>query len=595
MNGKDIFRGLQYIGDDLIENAECGQFPLQNSESGRKKRHIRRPLLAAALAALLILLVGCAVVYVLKMESVKIGNGTGQRDYSLVDGVYVEDPHTVDTTVLTLAGLEGTDAYKACAEFYTFQTEYTANGEKLSQASTLPEDYWDSYGEVMSQKAAELAEKYGLKPEGALLNFRTTRNLCDALGVERFVRDSQDISADVDGGGCYDTGNFWLNMRFRFPENRGYEVTDTSGVLYWNRRDSFSRDFVTLEDSGDWVERNYTTPSGSTVLILTSASQERGYIFCDRGDALMTLWLNVNPELLSEAGGVVSAESLHMTDRQLELVADSIDFAIQPKIPTQADVDAQAEVSQESTQNGYTLRLKSVETDGYVARILVGVTAPEDMDIESLNISTGEKSFSTTGRQSSGGGGAFNDVPDGDGLANTKDLLLMCSMSFHDDLRPFELGATWDLDIVDLWADKRDASARVLAEGEWHFSITFDDTNTDYRETELLSKPTMLKASTGWRQDGTDVIEELPVISFKLRKFSSEILRDTSAEPEELRNTAYADFYGWSGHFAYAVMQDGTKVQLSHWQNFDTIDLAQLDYVLLPDGTTLPIPENSGT
>ena len=91
----------------------------------------------------------------------------------------------------------------------------------------------------------------------------------------------------------------------------------------------------------------------------------------------MSLSLSVNIEILSEDKGVVTAEYQHMTDRQIELVADAIDFAIQPKIPTQADVDAQAEIPQEATQNGYTLRLKSVETDGYVARILLGVTAPE--------------------------------------------------------------------------------------------------------------------------------------------------------------------------------------------------------------------------
>ena len=92
MNGRDIFRGLQYIGDDLIENAETGQFPAQNQGSGKTRRPIRRPLLIAALIALLLLMVGCAVVYVLKLENVKIGTGTEQRDYSLVDAVYVEDP-----------------------------------------------------------------------------------------------------------------------------------------------------------------------------------------------------------------------------------------------------------------------------------------------------------------------------------------------------------------------------------------------------------------------------------------------------------------------------------------------------------------------
>ena len=592
MNGKDIFRGLQYIGDDLIENAETGQFPAQNQGSGKTRRPIRRPLLIAALIALLLLLVGCAVVYVLKLENVKIGTGTEQRDYSLVDGVYVEDPHTVNTTTLTMAGLEGSDAYKACADFYAFQTKYTTDGEEMGKAGTLPEGYWDNYRDVMDAKAKELAEQYGLKPEGQRLKFRTTRNMCDALGVERFVRDSQDVSIDIDEGSCYDTGNFYLWMNFAFPENQGYEVTRTSGALDWNRQDTFSRDYVTLEDRGDWVERNYTTSAGNTVLILTSPSQERGYIICDRGDALMTVWLDVNPELLSEDAGVVSVASQHMTDAQLDMVADALDFAIQPNVPTQADVDAQAAPPQEATQNGYTLKLKSVETDGYVARVVVGITAPEDVDIESLNISDGGMFFGTPDRESMGGGGAFNDVTDGDGLANTKDRGGGGGGGFLDGLRPFELGATWDLDITDLYVDQWLPTSRVLTEGEWHFSITFDETNTGYDALELISSPITATACTGWSLDGKDVLMEFPISSFKLRKFSSEITQDTAAETEEQRRAApSADFYSWRDHFAYAVMKDGTKIQLLERTNCEPIDLAQVDYVLLADGTKLPVPQ----
>lgn len=592
MNGRDIFRGLQYIGDDLIENAETGQFPAQNQESGKTHRPIRRPLLIAALIALLLLLVGCAVVYVLKLENVKIGTGTEQRDYSLVDGVYVEDPHTVNTTTLTMAGLEGSDAYKACADFYAFQTKYTTDGEEMGKAGTLPEGYWDNCRDVMDAKAKELAEQYGLKPEGQRLKFRTTRNMCDALGVERFARDSQDVSVDIIEGSCDDTGNFYLWMKFVFPEDQGYGVTQTNGALYWNRQDTFSRDYVTLEDRGDWVERNYTTSAGNTVLILTSPSQERGYIICDRGDALMTVWLDVNPELLSEDAGVVSAEYLHMTDAQLDMVADALDFAIQPNVPTQADVDAQAAPPQEATQNGYTLKLKSVETDGYVARVVVGITAPEDVDIESLNISDGGMFFGTPDRESMGGSGAFNDVTDDDGLANTKDLVAEFTVSFLDGLRPFELGATWDLDITDLYVDQWLPASRVLTEGEWHFSITFDETNTDYDALELISSPITATACTGWSLDGKDVLMEFPISSFKLRKFSSEITQDTAAETEEQRRAApSADFYGWRDHFAYAVMKDGTKIQLLERTNCEPIDLAQVDYVLLADGTKLPVPQ----
>lgn len=53
----------------------------------------------------------------------------------------------------------------------------------------------------------------------------------------------------------------------------------------------------------------------------------------------------MNPEYYSEDGGVVCVERKPMTDRQLELVADAIDFAIQPRIPTQADAGAHAAIS----------------------------------------------------------------------------------------------------------------------------------------------------------------------------------------------------------------------------------------------------------
>lgn len=398
------------------------------------------------------------------------------------------------------------------------------------------------------------------------------------------MRNSQDVSIDVDQGFCRDSGNFFVLLRFAFPEDQGYEVTYTSGALYWNRQDTFSREYFTLEDRGDWVERNYTTSAGNTVLILTSPSQERGYIICDRGDALMTVWLNANPELLSEDAGVVSAEYLHMTDAQLNMVADALDFAIQPNVPTQADVDAQAAPPQEATQNGYTLKLKSVETDGYVARVVVGITAPEDVDIESLNISDGGMFFGTPDRESMGGSGAFNDVTDGDGLANTKDLVAEFSESFRDGLRPFELGATWNLDITDLYVDQWRSTSRVLTEGEWHFFITIDESCTNYREIELLSEPITLKASTGWGEDGTDRLEAFPVTSVKLRSQSISLTADTGEK-------TYADFFCFNSTIACVVMKDGSRVDILNQCLEKPIDLDQADYVLLPGDTKLPVPQ----
>ena len=588
MNGKNMLFGLQYIGDDLVENAEFGRFSADTGKNGKPRRAIRRPLLAAALIGAALLLVGCAVAYVLNLEKIKISAGTEQRDYSLVDGVYVKDPHTVNTTTLTLAGLEGSDAYKACADFYVFKEEYTADGEKMAENGTLPEDYWETYSDVMNAKARELAEKYSLKPEGKLLEFRTNRNLCDALDVERFDRSNPDISVNINGGGCYDTGNFWLNMDFVFPEDEGYEVLRSPGVLHWNRKDCFSRDYRTITDSGDWIEKNYTTASGKQVLILHSPSQETGFVVCDRGDTLMTLDFNANIEYLSEDGGVVSSELVHMTDRQLELVADAIDFSVQPRILTQADVDAQSAVPREATQNGYTLTLKGVETDGYVARIRLSLTAPEGTALPD----TGHLIFSEDTLVDENGieaVGAFSIEPvdDGDGKSNTADLLLIENRAMEGGSAPFTAGTTWNLYLVDIvysaWNAESGIIRDTLAEGEWMIPISFDDENGDYRELELVSDPITMEASVGWDTMGKDAVESFRVTSVKLRSQSISLTADVGEK-------TYADFFFLNGNGTYVVMQDGTQVEVMNQALRQPIDQEQADYVLFADGTKLPVP-----
>lgn len=67
MNGKNMIWGLTYVSSSIIEEAEYGEFPIGAEKSIRKektRRMFRRPFLVAALIALTVLLVGCAVAYV---------------------------------------------------------------------------------------------------------------------------------------------------------------------------------------------------------------------------------------------------------------------------------------------------------------------------------------------------------------------------------------------------------------------------------------------------------------------------------------------------------------------------------------------------
>lgn len=586
MNGKDMLQGLQYIGDDLVEAGEFGLFPAARKKSAQRPR---RPWLVAALILLALALVGCGAAYVLSLEKVRIDVGTAQRDYALVDGVYVKEPHEVNTTTLTLAGLKGENAYRACADFYAFKEEYTAQGEQMAQSGTLPEGFWENYADVMDAKAREIAQQYGLKPEGQLLAFRTARNLCDALGVERFARENPEISVNIGGGSCYDTGNFWLNLDLVFPEGKGYAVLNSPGTLRWNRKDCFSRDYRALTDSGDWVEKNYTTASGSQVLLLYSPTQETGFVICDRGEALMTLEFNANIEYLSEKGGVVSSELVRMTDRQLELVADAVDFSIHPKTPTQADVEAQKAISREATQNGYTLTLKNVETDGYVLRVLLSLAAPEGTELPT----DGNLVFDQWNLRD-GQGKTFDDGifftgkrDDGDGKSWTTDLMLTqnCVLSGTDE--PFAAGTSWELYMRDFvhsdWSAETGPVRETLAEGEWLIPISFDGVNGDYRELELVQKPITLKASTGWDETGKDALESFPVTSVKLRRNCILLTADVGEK-------TYADFFWLGSTGPKAVLKDGTEVDVLNRAFTKPLDLDSVDYILFADGTKLPVP-----
>ena len=182
-------------------------------------------------------------------------------------------------------------------------------------------------------------------------------------------------------------------------------------------------------------------------------------------------------------------------------------------------------------------------------------------------------------------------MDDGDGKDNTADWLLIDSPTMADGSMPFAPGSTWELHLVDIvhsgWDSVNNRSYNdTLAEGEWLFPIRFDEQSGDYRELELLSQPVSAKASTCWRMDGTDVtdvLETFRVTSVKVRSMSIQL---TSNAGEN------ADFFHFYGASSYAVMRDGSRVEILNSEFVEPIDLEKLDYILLADGTKLPAPGN---
>ena len=213
MNGKELFLGLSYINRKFIDEAERDTV---SNHGGRERagastvRGLRRPLLAAALAALLLLLVGCVAVYVLRSQDFIIG----QRDslQNVFDEYHREVTAAVPVSqqVLTFSGLQGSPSYQAAKEWYAYLQAYDADGIIRKQAfQTDPEtqfpDTYPAYGvysQEMADKLEELAEKYHLKLLGAPVEFESMSGFAKALGIDHILLPDSNASVFLDSGEC---------------------------------------------------------------------------------------------------------------------------------------------------------------------------------------------------------------------------------------------------------------------------------------------------------------------------------------------------------------------------------------------------------
>ena len=81
--------------------------------------------------------------------------------------------------------------------------------------------------------------------------------------------------------------------------------------------------------------------------------------------------------------------------------------------------------------------------------------------------------------------------------------------------------------------------------------------------------------------DGADVFEDIEVTSVKLRSLSIEVISEDK----------FADFLSFTGASSYAVMKDGSRVEIMNKKFMKPIDLNQVDHILLADGTKLTVPQ----
>ena len=621
MNGKDIFLGLKYVGDDLIEKAEYGEFSSKEEKTEKKantRKLIRRPFLVAAIIAMMLLLVGCAIVYVLSMKEIHIGQQQTYQDVFEYDpdtgeAIAYVGQETVTEEVLTLAGIQGSRNYRAAQEWFAFKQEYDPDHSIIIQLQSegcvpeFPAEYaaYNIYTQEMKDKLDKIVEKYDLELIGQTVPFRTEELVCKALGLEDIIVPGSNAVMDLDYAGYQECGNLNMDFTVSIPGNAEHADQKTSCHVYYMHKDAFTEDVISLGEMATWEEWNYTTTSGEEVLIFRSPEDWRGYIFCNMPNYTVTLRYTFIHEMYgNDADGNMTIDREFMTDRQIERLADTIDFSIEPKLIDGWENLTNQTAGSGQAIDGYAIELKDVYSDGNNAIITIAITAPEGVNLQeydgypiSLQPSNRWGFFEQTSEGSSNVSGGYGSEDDGDTKANTQNVILNYSAGteqMRDGERPFSEGKVWSIYWQDIYAtylneQTNEPEKYLLAEGTWSIDVVFEDVTAE--ELELITEPLKTKVAYGWDLQGNDVYQDTVITSFILRPMSASIICDLEH--------AAPDFLTVGDRCVYVVMKDGSQVAFhgdsagSGIQNLQTdtpIDLEQAVSVVMPDGTELTVP-----
>ena len=298
------------------------------------------------------------------------------------------------------------------------------------------------------------------------------------------------------------------------------------------------------------------------------------------------------------------------------------------------------DVDQSVTQNGWTVTLESAIADQYNAYVKLTVAppskdVPDSMELSELSLGVDEVRLTSAGPKLSddalrkwGVSQSWDTNSDGtlriDGEGRLTLILTFYMVTDPNSGAAYTDGYERTLTMKDLtWTDLNaeppydgenaiwdgdewSYPAGVLAQGEWKFSFTFTPAD---EEVELVTQPVPCQGQeSGWRMDSEgnvlemlDDLVDIEMTSFRLTAFgaSCEYTFGEGVTPQGL------DFWD-----VQAVMKDGSAAALmmggggvmNHWDEETAIgtgtfkfaapiDLSQVDYIQLPNGYIIPMPE----
>ena len=356
MNSNDLFDIIgetpeRYVLDAANVNAKV--IPM-------RKRSPKRMWLIAAIIALILCLVGCAVAYVLSLDGMILGTEF------IEDRTGVTEPRTR----LSLQGYVGSPSYQAAKEWFDFLQTYDPDGaiEFSDEADNVefPEDYqfYHLYSLEMKEKLDEICNKYDLELLGPMLVDVTADDMFRELGINGILREGAQAEIEWSSGGVgyfFRNGTFDVEFSVKLTGENNPWPYDNVVFFRCHNKSSFDAVFLSMADPTQFEAWSYTTSTGVEVLLVMGP--DGALIVADIGDYFITVG-----GIETKAGNILDGEHT-MTREGLEAYAEIFDFSIHPQRLTDEQISTvKARYEAHWAEINAQLEQKNEEFQEYIGR-----------------------------------------------------------------------------------------------------------------------------------------------------------------------------------------------------------------------------------
>lgn len=303
MNANEL---LDAIGD--AKGAYVWEAQRRRTGEVPKAKPLRRTLLIAALIAMLLMLVGCAVVYVMRLQDMKIGEYTTVKPEHYGPNWMVIEAEEKTYELISLQGFADSPNQKAFQEWWEY---LQASGVDLAEIT-------GEQRREMNAKLNEIMEKYGLKPlsESITIDSDQIHILLNALQLSGICTEQDYAEVECTSGCFYPEGTFELNVNISLDK----ESFDWPYLIYANfqyyRKGYFMYYYIGVENLSSFQEWEYALPDGGKALL--ALGEDDALILVEQEDAYIAVHFDAHM-------GVD-----HMTPEMVEKIAALFDFSIVP-------------------------------------------------------------------------------------------------------------------------------------------------------------------------------------------------------------------------------------------------------------------------